>query len=595
MSIAGKKGARRTDAPPMTVTRVLYRHVTGLEYDGVPRTNATWTEPGDAVLHESGRARRWSYRPRLQRAAIRWAWTAGAAAEGAAAIVAPALAEGAAATAAGTAAVWSGYRTSEAVLGWSRRRRVVRPLAKALARPLENSPDNVLRGLVVPGRTDREDATVTVPVPDGWHGDRKAVESIVAARLGGDWDAEWRLREAPFTAVFTRAPSPPGMVKWAEVLPHIAQNAPGEIVVGLNSRGLPVRGDFVREEPMWGLSIGSGGGKSVFLWTVAAQLVAQGATLVGIDPKYVSLDPLVGVPGVEIHNDPRDVGAMWDAIRRFRETMEDRFAQWTQDRSLEFPRMVLMLEEGNMFSDLSKDYWREVKKKGDPAQPPVWGDIAAILRMGRQANANMIAVFQRMDDASTGGRGLRDSFGFRMLGRFTWQAWRMLIGTTPIPRSQKKRGRFIVVDGGAHTWVQAPYATPEEIRAYCLAAREAQGWEEPAPVSPQGRPDGVSVCDQGRDTAPTGTGTPVLTLVKGDGGAAEPPRPRLYTLAEAARENVVPLSYEALKKARQRTGFPAPADTGKRDRWTAEQLTEWHANRPGKKTAEGEEKEAAGE
>ena len=600
---AKKTKTEPKNAPSMDVFRLIYRHLTGLEYDAEPRTNATWTESGDKVLHESGRARRWSYRPRLQRAAIRWVWTAGAGGTGYALVADPAVGAGTLAGEAGAAVVWAGYKTAEGCVGFLHRRRVVRPLAKALARTLENEPANILRGLIVPTRTDRPEATVTVPVPDGWHGDRKTVEAIVGARLGGSWDAEWRMRQAPFSAVFTRTPEPPGMVKWADILHHIAANKDGEIVVGLNSRGNPVRGDFVREEPMWGLSIGTGGGKSVFLQQTACQLVAQGAEIVAIDPKFISLDPLVGIPGIAVFNDPRNVGAMWDAIGDFRREMEARYDAWVLDRSLTFKRKVLIIEEGNMFSAISKEHWREVKKKGDPVSPPVWGDIAAILRMGRQANMNVIAVFQRMDDAATGNQGLRDSFGFRVLGRYTWQAWRMLVGTNPIPRSQKRRGRYIVVDGGEHTWIQAPYITEEEVRAWCLARRAEQGYAPPMPSYAPDVPDVTSTVtsrpDSERDlerVASLGVTrdsvTPHLTLVKGApaGPAEEAPAPR-YSLAAAAREGIVPMTADALRQAKRRPGFPEPGEDGM---WTAEELQNWHANRPSSGRA-ATEKEAAGE
>lgn len=584
------------------VFRLVYRHLTGLEYDAEPRTNATWTEAGDKVLHESGRARRWSYRPRLQRAAIRCAWTAAAAGETYAAFAEPDVAAGALAGGAAAATTWAGYKTSEAALNFTHRRRVVRPLAKALAKALENEPANILRDMIVPRRVDVPDAEVKVPVPDGWHGDRKTVAAVVAARLGGSWDADWRMHQAPFSVLFTRSPEPPGMVKWADVLHHIAANKEGEIFVGLNSRGNPYRGDFVREEPMWGLSIGTGGGKSVFLQMVACQLVAQGAEILAIDPKFISLDPLVGIPGITVMNDPRNVGAMWDAIKDFRREMESRYDAWVLDRSLTFKRKVLIIEEGNMFSAISKEHWREVKKKGDPVSPPVWGDIAAILRMGRQANMNVVAVFQRMDDAATGNQGLRDSFGFRVLGRYTWQAWRMLVGTNPIPRSQKRRGRYIVVDGGEHVWIQAPYITEEQVREWCLARRAEQGYAPPMPAyAPDVATVTLDVTSRGHDgrelerVASLGVTrdsvTPHLTLVKGEdqGPAAEVPAPR-YSLAAAAREGIVPLTADALRQAKRRPGFP---DAGEDGMWTAEELQEWHANRPS--AGRATEKEAAGE
>lgn len=528
----------------ISITKLTYRHFTGLDYNKpLPTTCGTLAE-----VPIPGRRRKRAIR-RTVFTAVNGAFLYGLAVDFSDTILATQLG-------AGCATVYGGYRTAEWALSWRHRRRVVVPLAKALSRPLENDPDNILKRLVVPTRHTGPDAVVKVPVPDGWHGDRQMVKSVVTARLGGDWVAEWRMHEAPFTAVFTRAPEPPQMVKWAEIQGHIKASKPGEVVVGLDNHGRPVRGDFVREEPMWGLSIGSGGGKSVFLWCTVAQLVAQGARIVAIDPKFISLDPLMGVPGIEVYSDPRNVQQMWDAIHDFRLEMESRFDAWTKDRSLEFERLVLVLEEGNMFSDLSKDYWREVKTKKDPSQPPVWGDIAAILRMGRQANCNMIAVFQRMDDQATGGRGLRDSFGFRVLGRYTWQAWKMLVGTMPIPRSQKRRGRFIVVDGGEHTWIQAPYATAEEIREFCLEARAEQGMTS--------RHADDEPVDQERSAERDVTS---LTLVKTEGR---------YNLASAAREGIVPLSAEALRQAKRRPGFPEAGPDGK---WSAADLQGWLESR----------------
>jgi hypothetical protein len=566
--------------------RLIYRHVTGLEYDGEPRTDATWLDEGTTVVHVSGKARRWHYRPRLHRAGVRLAWTAAGALDAYGLAVAPGVTVVADEAAVAAGVVYGGYRAAEAAMRFRHHRRVVRPLSKALARPLENQPANVLRKLSVPLRPDTPGRQVVVPIPDGWHGDRREVLSIISARLGGEWQAEWRLSEAPFTAVFTRAPEPPDRVTFADLLDAFAACEPGELVVGLDNRGRPYKGDFVRDEPMWGLSIGSGGGKSLFLWSVAAQLVAQGATITAVDPKYVSLDPLQGVPGVRIANDPRNVGAMWEAIADFRAEMESRFEAWTKDRTLEFPRMVLFIEEGNMFSDLSKSYWREIKGPKDPAQPPVWQDIAAILRMGRQANANVVAVFQRMTDKATGGESLRDSFGFRMLGRYTWQAWASLVGTTPVPKSSKKRGRFIVVDNGEHTWIHAPYCTPEEIHAFCLRKRAEQGWEMPGSdgdgshaeggVTEGERPSRVGSCSGAGVTV-----TPAVSLVKDSAeGAENGPETPLYSLPEALREGIVSGTYNALRKAKERGQLPPPAAPGRIDRWTADQLAEFERTRP---------------
>jgi len=535
-----------------TLPVTVYRFITGLEMDAVPRTDATWLDRGTRIVHPDGRAYGWHFRPRIQRAGIRLAWTTAVLADVALALTDWPVFVPVTLTAASTACLWAVVAVALVVVRFGHRRRVVRPLAKALAVPLETDPVNVLRGLVVPLRV-RRDSAVVVPIPDGWHGDRKLVQAIVSARLGGDWSAEWRLLGAPFSVRFSRVAEPPRQVLWRDALQYIESAAPNEVLIGLDNLSRPKYANFEVEEPMWGLSVGSGGGKSVFLWGVAAQLIRQGASITAIDPKMISLEPLSGIPGVELHDDPRDVQAMWDAIRRFRQAMEDRYEQWRNDHSIVFRRMVLLIEEGNMFSDLSREYWRTIRSSQDPMSPPVWQDIAAILRMGRQANANVIAVFQRMDSNATGGQGLRDYFGFRILGRFTHQQWRMLVGTTPVPKSQKRRGRFLVVEDGDPYWIQSPLSTAEEIRDFCLTERERQGWTD---VSRPSGTDAVTLDDdrdRDRDTEPR------------------------YTIPEAVRAEVVPMTYEALRKARQRDPDFPPADLA--GKYAASQLQGWYRER----------------
>lgn len=242
--------------------RLVYRHITGLEYDGIPRTNATWTEAGDMVLHPSGRARRKHYRPRLQRAAIRWAWTSGAAGEVYLTALSPEAGAAALTTFAGAAVIRAGYRTTESLLTWRHRRRVVRPLSKALCKPLEVEPDRLLQELDIPARYAAPDAVVTVPVPDGWHGDRKAVEGIISTRLGGDWTASWRMLQAPFSVQFEHSPAPPGTVRFAEVRDLVEATPDGKVFIGLGTGGRPIYIDWTEATPHVGLSCGTGAGGS---------------------------------------------------------------------------------------------------------------------------------------------------------------------------------------------------------------------------------------------------------------------------------------------------------------------------------------------
>jgi Type IV secretion-system coupling protein DNA-binding domain len=548
-----------------TIGRLFYRHITGLEYDGRPRTDAGWTQRGTKALALHGRALRWNYRPRLQRAAIRWAWTAVAGTEVYGMATAPTAAEVGAATIAAGLTAHTGYRVTRATLGWQHRRRVVRPLAAALSRPLEIAPVTVEEGLSVPLRTERDDARVVVPVPDGWHGDRSIVEGIVSTRLGGDWAATWRMLRSPFSVEFTRAPAPPEAVSAADVRDLIDETPEGKVFLGLGTGGTPIYADFRDATPHIGLSCGTGAGKSVLIRGIVAQVAARGGRVVIIDPKIRSLNCFEGVPGITIH---RFIEDQMQAIAEFRATMELGYATgditaWGPEAEAALsggPQSLLVLEEQNDFSVELRKWWADNKPKGAKGLPPTFGDVAKVLFKGRQLNANVLGVYQRLSVAATGLTEARDQFGCKILGRFSHQNWGSLVGTKPMPRSSDHPGRMIVVSGGRHRLVQVCYWTEEEAREYALAGRQ--------PVSVD------------RSSAPQ---RPALSLVRTEktedsGPAQDTPAEPLWTLREACEAGLLPLEYSAAAKARQRTGtLYADGRKGNADAYTEATLQAWHA------------------
>lgn len=553
--------------------RLVYRHITGLEYDGIPRTNATWTEAGDMVLHPSGRAHRKHYRPRLQRAAVRWAWTSGAAGEVYLTAISPEAGGAALATFAGAAVVRAGYRTTESLLTWRHRRRVVRPLSKALCKPLEVEPDRLLQELDVPARYAAPDAVVTVPVPDGWHGDRKAVEGIVSTRLGGEWSASWRMLQAPFSVQFEHSPAPPGTVRFAEVRDLIEATPDGRVFIGLGTGGRPIYIDWTEATPHVGLSCGTGAGKTILIRGVIAQTARRGGRVTIVDPKIRSLNCFEGVPGITIH---RFLTEQIRAIADFREAMEVGYSSgdilaWgpEADKALSGgPQRLLILEEQNDFALELRQWWAENKPKGAKGQPPTFSDIAKVLFKGRQNNSNILAVYQRLSVNATGMTESRDQFGMKILGRYSHQNWNSLVGTRPMPPSSDHRGRMMAVSGGRHRAVQVCYWTEQEARDWALNGREA--------LSPVVSP----------------VPTPTLSLVEGSGtgdrGPLEAPTGRLLTLRDACTVGVLPLDYEAAKKARNRTGTLAPSGRiGNADAYSEDALTDWYARHYGQPAASG--------
>jgi hypothetical protein len=345
------------------------------------------------------------------------------------------------------------------------------------------------------------------------------------------------------------------------------------------------------------MNIGTGGGKSSTLRAVIAYEVRHGVEHVDVlDPKEVSLQEFEDVPGVTIHV---GIERQWQVIEAFFAEMQRRQAVRRADRTATFARRILVLEEGNDFAKESRLYWKTLKKKGDPADPPIFDTLGRILIKGRQFNMNVVSVYQQMNARAAGGSENRDQYGCKILARFSPQAWNFLVGTYPRPRSSTHPGRAIVLLGDEQRQVQMTLMSPEEAREFALD-RQA-----PAGVCVLDLNDeGMSVCPApstphtwGDDDEEGQTDTrPRLRLVKGEDIVPAPDEPeqspqpsptagpeRVRGLSGAAA--LLGMEKAAFEKARQRAieaGNPIPGET--RDArglsWPVEALVQWHASRP---------------
>lgn len=501
------------------------------------------------------RARAWAHRPRHHRAAIRVATPAAAlaAAYGMIADEAATVYSAAAAAVAVTlAAAWTGVRRRR-----QRRhdRRVIAPMAASLAAVIGTAPAQARAAVHLPHPgTDPRGHLGHIELPDAYPAGvdaRKAVEHVISTHLPWDVDVSWRTAGKPKRVMISAAPKPPEVVPFASVMDEIARCAPGVILIGIDRHSDPFRWSLNDgDDPHGGFSVGSGRGKSTFLNISGAQILHQdpAATITGIDPKMSSFDPITGVPGVTLANDPRDIPGMWNTVAQYKKQMDERIEAKKANPTLEFPVSLLFIDEVNMFASMSAAYWREQDEKGTP---PVWMDIAAVLWMGRFVHCHGILVGQRLDDKATGGVGLRDSLGFRGLAGYRPNQWKMLIGTTPIPKSQRQRGRWIYSDGQEETWVQNIMATPQEIRAYAMEGR--------LPVS--GVVSGSVVSAGETPAARTDTGARWVT---GLGTAAA----------------YLGMSPAAFEKARQRSAVAGELRNGGQPTWTEYDLDTWARSRP---------------
>jgi hypothetical protein len=516
-----------------TKIRTAVRYIAGRPLDGYPRSNATFLRRGTEP-HSGELPNRWDMLAGWQRAAARVGLPAAAILGAVSYAEAPVATEAGAGTGAAAMAAYGAYRAQRAVRNWRHRRRVIRPLVAALAPVVEIPPAEVADRLITPGT--HGGTSVRVPLPDHYRGKSSQVDDvsrIVSQRLGGEWDSDLQLRESPFYVHFSPRPAPPESVTWAMVRDAVLATSQDRPVLGLGARSDVIHLDFTGEIAHLAASIGTGGGKSSFLRFLIAQFAHHGVRSFTVcDVKWVSLQGMEDVPGLRIY---RHVEEIWEAIAKERREMDRRYEILLQNPGKIFPRRVIVLEEQNAFALETALVWREMKAKKDPALAPVWTDIALLLVKARAVNMNVIGVYQRMSADASGGGVLRDQYGLKLLSRFSPQAWDTLVGTRPRAASSAVPGRAIAVLGGLQRQVQLPFITVGDAMELATSGPAVTVTAEP---SQQAKP----------------VTRPVVTPT--------------YTLAEAAREEWCPVSYDNLRQRKSRGKLHLPPG----DRWTREEL-----------------------
>lgn len=459
--------------------RFLWRWFSGHSLNGHHYTDATWFRKGRTVRHPTRRVARWHHLPRIHRAGIRQAFTV------ALVLVVYGLVTDARTTVLALEASTALLAAGLAFLAYSaarrsyRHRATITPMASALTTTLRLADADAERAVTL--RPNYHKMTTgqigEIVLPDHFNTGndvaKAEVENLVASRLPVDADFEWKTRSRPMRLLIIAAPKPPTMVRFEKYATEMETCKPNQVLVGLDKHSKPFTASFNLDDPHWGFSVGSGMGKTTFLLCTIAQILHNDAdaTVDGISPKPSPNDldsVLNGIRGVRIAANPLDGAEMWDLAESVYDEMIQRQTASKRDKTVEFPPKLFVIDEVNTFAEIMRDHWQDLRRemKNPPAAAPIWRKIARILWMGRETNIHVIVVGQKLDDKSVGGIGLRDSLGFRGLAGFKPGMWKILIGTTPIPRSQKAKGRWIYSDGQTETWVQNLYADAQTIRDY---------------------------------------------------------------------------------------------------------------------------------
>lgn len=592
----------------------LWRHFSGAHYHGERRTDATWFRHGSTTKRQydhGGFMDRWEHKPRGHRALWRWGCTFAFLGACYGLLFDRTVTVHALEALVVYGVVALCFVIEKKIALGVHVRHIETPIVKSLAPVLRLSPHAVRRMLHIdPENVTDEGEVGYIEFPDGITPDdpqRTTMERIIDAHLPVDVELELKLQQQPRIGVIRAGLRPPAEVPWASMVKLMEDCPKGDVILGKDRYKEPCQATFTGlDDPHWGFSVQSGSGKSNFLGIVSAQILHQDAdnTVWVIDPKRTSLIDFLGSPytgkglkplikGVRMANNPMRPEDMRSLISDTYDLMERRALQAETDRTLAFKVHLVVIDELNQFTDIMATYWHEqlaenkAARAGDktipelPKMDPMWGQIRAILRMGRFTNIHMVVVAQDLRDDSFGGKGARSYLGFRGLGNYNKKQWDMLVGPDyQLP--QKGIGRWIFINAGQKTWVQITRGDDnenyDEIYAYASHGRELHDEKAALALSA----DGDDVVDGCRDTREITV--PILT--ESTSTSTPDTRRVIVGLREAASYlGMHPRNFENARRRTESDGVPnkIPGEfhQGKSPAWHEEDLLAWKGSRPG--------------
>lgn len=462
--------------------------------------------------------------------------------------------------------VYAGYVATNWIIELPHRWRWITPLHHALCGPLGVDPNTSPTRYIKIRRNymNREDVG-RILLPAEFTGiDERTPTHVIKAKLGlTDVSVSYRLAGRNPHLVIRQAPRPPARVLFADYREQVEAAPESAPLIGIGPRNRQVAVDLDAESPHILVSASTGGGKSVITRAMSSQMLRNGAQMCVLDFKRHSHRWARGLDAVHYCRDIEDIHAALVALGQEGHRRNKIVDDWNGEGEPDVgPRLIILVEEANATIAKLKRWWTANRTKGDPKESPAIDALREILFMGRAVRLHVLLVAQSATAAALGGPEVRECFATRILARYTQNSWRMLVPEVyPIPRSTRHIGRAQVVLGGQATETQVLFMTDEEATKWATSGVQAPpldlSRDIPAPPSTR---------ENERDSH--ASVTPALTLIKGG---------RTYSLAEAAREGIVPMKADALRQAKRRDPeFPA----GENGRWTAEELQTWYRNRP---------------
>jgi hypothetical protein len=483
----------------------------------------------------------------------------------------------------------AGAQLIRGFLWWERfghERTVVRPLAIRMA-AVHGMPSRDWRSwlTVPPDYQTRADGLVaSSDVPPEFTGHDRDMEDLARAvevSTGIESpNVEKILKSHKPRLAWYRSDPPPSLVTWAQIAGHVTAAGPDELVVGVGKHDKPVKVSVETDSPHFGISMGTGGGKSNLAAFWLVQELRRGHVALCLDAKHFShpwafkdMDAEYGqLPNVgyarwipDLHD-----AMIWLGQELSRRTLEAERIINAKGALLGDvgPRIWIVAEEMNLATPLLKQHWADIRGKDDVKKSPALTGLGAVAFAGRAVKMHLIVIGQQLTAETLGGGSVRENIGVRCLARYTHNTWKMQAGDVPMPPSPSVPGRVQCIASGGVSETQVPLMDLEQVRELALG-----GTVTPCPAGMPGITAGVQ---------PAQVGVPGLTPI--DMGPDQPGVLGM-TLAQAIAEGILRRTIESARKEAQRPGFPAPLEEPRRgvaSRYRPSELHEWEMVKAGR-------------
>lgn len=531
-----------------------FRWLAGHPWDGVPRTNATWTRHATRTLTVTGHARAFWHRPgywrfssRTGRVMIALVIGYGLLVDRHATLVMLPV---------GLAALltWNGFRGWGALMNYRFHREWVLPTHLAIA-PLVGHPLSIPPKQWLDIGKDR--ATSTLLLPPGFTAtelEKERIVTAVAGKLGMESpQPRWSPEGAEPKLHLVHKPAPPKLVGLTDIRRAIAEAGPHELVFGMGRGGQIVKVSVEQDSPHMGASIPSGGGKSVLAKLVGGQWLCKGGLVCVLDIKMISHPWARNLPNVAygatrplIHDILIYLAAELDRRNTVAYAATDYEGEVHANVG---PPLLVLCEELNMTMSRLRSYWESIRGPNDPRRSPAIDAFETLAFAGRQVRIHLLMIGQRLSANAVSSGDVRENMGIRMLaGDTKKRTWEMLAPEHAMPAAVKALGRIQVVTGDAVRECQVARLSGAEARQLAISGIEIAAFPQDVP--------GVTAASHGlvRNGGPGQAGNPATT-------AGLPITPRGDVTLRAACI-VLPIEHGTLKMWRWRyADFPRP--TGK--------------------------------